>query len=178
MSLTHEDVAAILKIIDESPYDEIRLEMGDLKVHVRRCGEGERHEAESTDDAMPDFEVQRARPAPASSAAPAPRGNTVAAVPAAEHEPREGLIAVRAPMMGTFYRAASPGEPAFVEVGDKVKADDTLCLVEVMKLFNSVKAGVAGTVIKILAENGSVVQHGQVIVLIESDEYTADSAGQ
>lgn len=81
-------------------------------------------------------------------------------------------------MLGTFYRAPAPGEPPFVEVGDKVGADDTVCLMEVMKLFNSVKAGVAGTVVKIAAENGSMVEHGQTLILIESDQHMADVAVQ
>ena len=81
-------------------------------------------------------------------------------------------------MLGTFYRAPAPGEPPFVEVGDKVGADDTVCLMEVMKLFNSVKAGVAGTVVKIAAENGSMVEHGQTLILIESDQHMADAAVQ
>lgn len=81
-------------------------------------------------------------------------------------------------MLGTFYRAPAPGERPFVEVGDKVGPGDTVCLVEVMKLFNSVKAGVAGTVVKITVENGSMVEHGQTLILIESDRHTADAAVQ
>jgi acetyl-CoA carboxylase biotin carboxyl carrier protein len=78
----------------------------------------------------------------------------------------EGLVAVRAPMLGTFYRAPAPGEKAFVEVGQKVKADDTVCLIEVMKLFNSIKAGVDGQVVQILADNGALVEYNQVLVVI------------
>ena len=81
-------------------------------------------------------------------------------------------------MLGTFYRAPAPGERPFVEVGDKVGPGDTVCLMEVMKLFNSVKAGVAGTVVKIAAENGSMVEHGQTLILIESDQHMADAAVQ
>jgi acetyl-CoA carboxylase biotin carboxyl carrier protein len=65
-----------------------------------------------------------------------------------------------------------------VEVGDKVGAGDTVCLVEVMKLFHSVKAGVAGTVVKICVENGSMVEHGQALILIETDRHAADAAVQ
>ena len=74
-----------------------------------------------------------------------------------------------APLLGIFYRASSPGEKPFVEVGQKVAADDTICLIEVMKLFNSVKAGVAGTVTRIVAENGKMVENGQVLIHIKPD---------
>jgi acetyl-CoA carboxylase biotin carboxyl carrier protein len=78
----------------------------------------------------------------------------------------EGEIAIRAPMLGTFYRASAPGQPRFVEAGQHVKADDTLCLIEVMKLFNSVRAGVDGVVRSILAENGSLVEYNQILFVI------------
>ena len=78
-------------------------------------------------------------------------------------------MAVTAPMLGTFYRMPSPGEKPFVEQGDKVSPDDTVCLVEVMKLFNSVKAGMAGTVEQILVENGTLVEYGQPLILIRKE---------
>jgi acetyl-CoA carboxylase biotin carboxyl carrier protein len=70
-------------------------------------------------------------------------------------------------MLGTFYCAPSPGERPFVEVGSEVSLADTVCLVEVMKLFNSVKAGVAGTVVEVLVENGAMVEYDQVLMVIK-----------
>jgi acetyl-CoA carboxylase biotin carboxyl carrier protein len=96
---------------------------------------------------------------------------------AAESVP-DGLVAVRAPMLGTFYRAPSPGEKPFVEVGDNVGSNDTVCLVEVMKLFNSIKAGVDGTVVKIQVENGTMVEHGQILLLIEHGLIDAPGSSQ
>lgn len=81
--------------------------------------------------------------------------------------PREGLVAVSAPMTGTFYRAPSPDAPSFVEVGDTVEATQTVCIVEVMKLFNSIAAGVAGTVVEVCVDNESPVAAGQPMVWIE-----------
>ena len=80
-----------------------------------------------------------------------------------------GVVAVNAAMLGTFYRAPSPGAKPFVEVGGRVQPDDTVCLLEVMKLFSSLKAGVAGTVEKILAENATLVAAGQALILIRKD---------
>ena len=175
MALTHDDILKILQIIDESNYDEVRLEIDDLKLHVRRHGDAEHASREQPPD-------KQEKPRISSSGvsritqpvAPPP----AASKPVEEGPIPEGLVAVRAPMLGTFYRAPSPGEKLFVEVGDKVGPEDTVCLVEVMKLFTSVKAGVAGTVVKILAENGSLVEHGQPLILIEHELINAPGATQ
>ena len=78
-----------------------------------------------------------------------------------------GIVALRAPMLGTFYRASAPGEKPFVEVGQQVRADDTVCLIEVMKLFSSIRAGVDGEVVKILADNGNLVEFDQPLIFIK-----------
>ena len=78
----------------------------------------------------------------------------------------EGTIAIRAPTLGVFYRASAPGEKPFVEVGQYVRADDTVCIIEVMKLFNSIRAGVDGEVVKILADNGELVEFDQPLIFI------------
>ncbi len=75
---------------------------------------------------------------------------------------------VKSPMVGSFYASPQPGEPAFVKVGDKVKADSTVCLVEAMKFFNLIKADVAGTITKILAKDGDAVEFGQTLFLGEA----------
>ncbi len=160
MALTQDDVVNILKIIDESGYDELRLEFGDLKLHVQK--RGALTDSGATTPARTEVPAPVAAPATAAAPTPAP----AAGRPAAASIP-PGMVAVRAPMLGTFYRASAPGENPFVEVGDKVSATDTVCLVEVMKLFNSVKAGVAGTVVSILVENASMVEFDQAMVIID-----------
>ena len=75
--------------------------------------------------------------------------------------------AVKSPMVGTFYRSASPGAPAFVEVGSQVKEGDTLCIIEAMKILNEIEADKSGTVSKILSENGQAVEYGQPLFIIE-----------
>jgi acetyl-CoA carboxylase biotin carboxyl carrier protein len=182
MALTHEDVVSILKIIDESPYDEVRLEIGDLKLYVSRHGTGP---GAAGAPPMPQTLEPPVRslgsevPAQTAPKQIAPQEHRLPGqTGAAEAQVREGLVAVRAPMLGTFYRSPSPGEPPFVEVGSKVKSDDIVCLVEVMKLFNSVKAGVTGTVVKIDCDNGSMVEHGQVLILIEADQQPVETVMQ
>lgn len=168
MALTHEDVERILKIIDEAHYDDIQLELGDLKLHLKRHGGSTPGSMEASSG---NWDIARSI-APESLRADgsaAPTVTSAVSKATAEDAIPEGLVAVRAPMLGTFYRAPSPGEKPFVQVGDKISPNDTVCLVEVMKLFNSIKAGVAGTVVKILVENGAMVEYGQPLILIEHD---------
>ena len=89
----------------------------------------------------------------------------VAPVSAAPSEPSGH--AVTSPMVGTFYRSASPGAKAFVEVGSQVKVGDTICIIEAMKILNEIEADKAGTVIQILCENGQAVEYGQPLLIIE-----------
>jgi len=163
MDLSKDDVFKIIKIIEESGYDDVRLEVGDFKLHVQKHAAGGppivRFSGQG--EASPGAAVDAHWPSTAPALAAARKGP--------EEPIPEGAVIVRAPMLGTFYHAPSPGEKPFVEAGAKVAPDDTVCLVEVMKLFNSIKAGVAGTVVKILAENAAMVEHGQPLVVIQPD---------
>lgn len=100
--------------------------------------------------------------APAPVAAPAAAAAPVAAAPAVETG-----HAVQSPMVGTFYRASSPGAKPFVEVGDAIKEGDTICIIEAMKILNEIEADKSGTVTKILVENGQAVEYGQPLFIIE-----------
>jgi acetyl-CoA carboxylase biotin carboxyl carrier protein len=153
--LTQDDVRTILRIIDEMGDRDVHLEIGELKVHVTRG-----REASHAVSVPPTPSPAAAPVRPVENAAPPRRPHAGSEVPA-------GLVAVRAPTMGTFYRAASPGAPPFVEVGDPVGPDDTVCMFEVMKLFTSLKAGVAGAVAAILVANESLVDQDQPLVLIK-----------
>jgi acetyl-CoA carboxylase biotin carboxyl carrier protein len=130
MALSDDDVREILRIIDESDLDEIRVRTDGFSLHVVRGG----------------------APAPASEA-PAPAA-------------KDGLT-IDAPMLGTFYRAPSPGAAPFVEVGARVEADTIVCIIEVMKMMNSVPAGIAGTIAEVHAENAQLVEYGQPLFRVE-----------
>jgi len=160
MALTHEDVRKILAILDASSYEEVHIELGDLKLDLRR------HSAAAA-PAVPE-KRPGARVSPPSAGGPAPEP-APAAAPAPRDFVQEGAAVIAAPMLGTFYRAPAPGAKPFVEVGDKVQSGDTVCLLEVMKLFNSLKAGTAGTVEEILVENATLVAHGQPLIVIRKE---------
>lgn len=165
--LTEADVQKILKIIDESNFDEIRLEVGDFKIMARKRGAAPAPQAE--------IPASRSQPTPPPLAVPRPASASVAAAPsprapaAAPAEVPPGHVAVRAPMVGTFYQSPSPGAPPFCKEGDPVKATDTVCLIEVMKLFNSIPAGVDGTVARVLVKDAQSVDHNQVLILIRAN---------
>jgi len=157
MDLTHDDVAKILKIIDDAPHlDEIEVVLDGFHLHVRRSG--------VSGETEPARVASFARSVAQESVAIEP---DPASVPVAAPALGANEVAIKAPMLGTFYRSPSPEAPAFVEVGQRVRASDTVCIIEVMKLFHSVSAGVDGTVVRIPVSNGSLVEYNQTLVVIE-----------
>jgi acetyl-CoA carboxylase biotin carboxyl carrier protein len=144
MALSDDDVREILRLIDESKLDELRIETPDFKLHVRRGASA------PADDP----------PEPAEAAAPAgpvatPTGGS------------NGARTIEAPMLGTFYRAEAPGATPFVDVGTKVDPGTVVGLIEVMKMMNSIAAGVEGTIVEICAENAQLVEHGDPLFRVE-----------
>jgi len=160
MDLSYDDVQNILKIIDASSLEELHLEIGEFKLVVRK--RAARPDSQIGGEAPPDPSPAAVRPEPLPTASPAGR--------ASPRVQRDGMIEVRAPMVGTFYRAPAPGAPPFVEVGAKVEPDDVVCIIEVMKLMNSIRAGRRGRVVEILAENAELVEYGQPLIVIEPIE--------
>lgn len=150
MSLTANDIAEIARLLDESRFSSLDLQMGEFHLRIRRDGGGwvPREEDE------PDF-------AEAPSPAPEPEPLTQEAGAA-----RAGEVDVPAPLLGNFYSAPRPGDPPFVQVGDTVDAETTIGIVEVMKLMNPIRAGVNGTVVALLAENGTAVEEGQPLLRV------------
>ena len=166
MELSEDDVLHILKLIDESKFDYFQLEVGELKITVSK-GEPIPVSAASQGAAAsqsPGAAVAQgpkpapAAPPPATQSAP-PQGDAQAAT--------EGLVPVTAPLLGTFYVAPEPGAPPFVQVGAAVTEDTTVGLIEVMKVFNSVRASVSGTVVQVVAQNGQFVEYGQTLFLVK-----------
>lgn len=149
----------LIDLVAESEISELEITEGDGKVKIVKS----KPQAETTTVyspmAMPQM-YPGGMVAPQAPAAPA-------AAPAAEVAPaqEEGYV-VKAPMVGTFYRAPSPNSPAFVEVGKSVSEGDTLCIIEAMKLLNEIEADVSGIVKKILVENGEPVEFGQPLFII------------
>ena len=165
--MNKEEILQILKIVSESTLDEVHLESGDLKLTLKRHAKIEPSsgvEAASAPMAKAPVTEKRPQPPPdqkeAMPAVPKP-------LPRKEEVVPEGFAAIRAPMLGTFYRAPKPEAPPFVKEGQLVSENDDVCIIEVMKLFSTIKAGVRGCVSKICAENAQLVEYNQVLFLIE-----------
>jgi acetyl-CoA carboxylase biotin carboxyl carrier protein len=141
-NLSYQDLVQIVELIKStSHFSEFRLKVGDIEVSLRRSNGS-------------------APPAQA-AAAPPPLKE------ASERRFAAGMHVLRAPMVGTFYRAPAPGAAPFVTPGQAVEADTTVCILEVMKLMNSIEAGAAGVVKEVLVENGAAVEYGTPLLVIE-----------
>jgi acetyl-CoA carboxylase biotin carboxyl carrier protein len=150
VSLTARDIAEIAKLLDSSHFSSLDLQMGEFRLRIRRDG-GWSGRADDDEPAP--------APLPVETEAPPPLGQEAGAA-------RAGEVDVPAPLLGNFYEAPRPGDPPFVQPGDSVDAETTIGIIEVMKLMNPIRAGVSGTVIAILAANGSAVEEGQPLVRV------------
>lgn len=143
----------LIDLVEESGIAEIEVTEGEEKVRITRAV------------AAPSVQTVYAA-APAAAPAPVAAAATPAAAPAAPAA-RDLSAAQKSPMVGTFYRAPSPSAPAFVEVGQSVKEGDTLCIIEAMKLMNEIEAEKSGVIKEILVENGTPVEYGEPLFIIE-----------
>jgi len=145
VTLTARDIAEITRLLEDSSFDELELEIDGLRIHLRRSG---------------------APPARPAAATPNARATSTPAEPAPAPTEDPSLAAVRAPLLGTFYRAPRPGAPPFVEVGASVEPDTTVGIIEVMKLMNTVRAGARGVVREIRARDGVLVEYGETLLTL------------
>jgi acetyl-CoA carboxylase biotin carboxyl carrier protein len=149
MTLTTKDVAEIMRLLEQSNFDSLSLEIDGVKLNLQRGSPAP------------------VRPSAAStSAAESHPGEVPSAPPKSKPPSESGLAEVISPLLGIFYRAPKPGEPPFVEVGSKVVEDTVIGIIEVMKLMNSVRAGAKGEVVEILAENGALVEFDEVLLRV------------
>ena len=142
-----KELKALLRLMEGNDVEELEVEEGGRRIRIRR------RSAQAL--------------IPQAAMLPVPQATVQAA--GAPAQDTAGLIPVESPMVGTFYRAPAPGAPAFVEVGSRVAAADTVCILEIMKLMNSIAAGVRGRVARICVENATLVEYGQPLVLIEPE---------
>ena len=149
MQLDHEQLHRLLDALGESDIQEFRLEGDDFRLEIRRNLPVQSVVAPAPVAAVP---VAATEPAPAPPAATAIRGD---------------LLEVTAPMVGTFYRAPSPDDAPFVEVGSRINVGQTVCILEAMKLMNELESEVSGEVVEILVDNGMPVEFGQVLMRVK-----------
>lgn len=177
MSLSAADVAEIMRLVEQSQFDELTLEMDGVKLSLRRgaaaaigaggVAPGSGASPPSTPPAAPGNQGNSGRGASAARAGASPGGaadtGAMHATPASKSAPPADPNAheVQSPLLGTFYRSPKPGAAPFVDVGSQVEEDTVVAIVEVMKLLNTVRAGVRGTVTEVLASDGALVEYEQ-----------------
>ena len=162
--IDQDDVIQILRMLEESTFDELRLEMGGLKLVVNKGNK----KTSPMEDLKSDDRESTGSGAVVEPTVLAREERPDISQPSDIEE--QGFIAIKAPILGTFYSAPKPGAPPFVETGQLVSGDDSVCIIEVMKLFNTVKAGIRGRIAKICAENGQMVEYQQTLFLVEEAE--------
>lgn len=155
MSLSNADVQEIMRLVEQSSFDELVIEMGGIKLQLRR-GAGS---AASRSESKPVAALPVAAPAAVSATRKQPELPTSA--------PQASGQSVTSPMLGTFYRSPKPGAPPYVEVGSSVEEDTIIGIIEVMKLMNTVRAGIKGRVTSILKGDGVLVEFGEALIRIE-----------
>jgi acetyl-CoA carboxylase biotin carboxyl carrier protein len=163
MELTEDDVLEILKLFEQSKFDFLQLEHGERKITVSKGGyaptaAGGTHAATSSTSVGSSSAAAAHTAVPAAAPAPRPEAKP-SSIPA-------GLIAVTAPVVGRFYSAPAPSDPPYVEVGSKVVAGATVGLIEVMKVFTSIRTETAGVIERILVSSGEFVEFGQPLFLL------------
>ncbi len=166
MNPSIEEIREVLKIFLDSELQDLRLEIGSVRLAVSKSGAP----APAPFAPLPAQPAAPAAAAPKAPAAPAPAPSAPAKAPAAPKtfaEVPEGWVAVTSPSVGVFYRRPSPDQPPFVEVGNDVAASDPVCLIEVMKMFTSVVAPCKGRIAQILIDDAAMVEYGQPLMYIE-----------
>lgn len=158
MSFSHEDVQRLLQLLDASQFDELQLEAEGIRLSLRRNGAGS------------SFAPPTSSPAPVALQRPVTATASAAPVqPPAKPSSDPTLLEIRAPMLGTFYGAPKPGAEPFVTVEGRVEANTAVAIIEVMKLMNSISAGVAGVVVEVLARDGDLVEFDQVLMRVRPE---------
>jgi acetyl-CoA carboxylase biotin carboxyl carrier protein len=149
-----KQIQDLIKFVHKSGVNEVSIEENDFKITIKT------NQAPTVVTAT----IPAAAPL---AAAPAP----VAAAPVAAAAPAvsesDNYLTIKSPMIGTFYRSASPDKPSFVNVGDEIKAGQVLCVVEAMKLFNEIEAEISGRIVKVLVDNASPIEYDQPLFLVE-----------
>ena len=152
-----KQIQDLIRFVSKSGVNEVSIEQEGFKITIKT------NQAPTYVNATMPAEYHAAAAPSPSAAAPAPAAAPAAEAPADTSK----YITVRSPMIGTFYRSASPEKPIFVNVGDEIKPGSVLCIIEAMKLFNEIESEVSGRVVKILVDNASPVEYDQPLFLVE-----------
>jgi len=154
-----KDIQELIKFVAKSGATEVDLEIDNVKISIKSPAKKKRGEVDEVTTI-----IQQA-PAQVVAASPVAAPVAKTAAPAADDE--SNYITIKASMIGTFYRSASPENPPFAGVGDTIKEGDTICIIEAMKLFNEIESEVSGTIVKVLVDDASPIEFDQPLFLVD-----------
>lgn len=166
-----QEIREMIKLIDQSSIEEFVYEHDGTKVHMKKPSAAVPVEAvvKTVVEPAPKVVVKEEAPQAPAKAASAVQEVKQEEKPKQETANAENLHKITSPMVGTFYAAPSPDAPPYVKVGDKIKADTVVCIIEAMKLFNEIEAEVNGEIVEILVQNGQLVEYGQPLFLVKPE---------
>lgn len=159
-----KEIQDLIDFIAKSGLNKVNIETEEFKISVKRDADQKIKYVKGSDAAP----APAPAPLPAAPAAPAPAPAAAAPAPAAPAASDDSkYIAIKAPMIGTFYRSASPENPSFVNIGDEVKKGQVICIIEAMKLFNEIESEVSGKIVKVMVDNATPVEYDQPLFLVD-----------
>jgi acetyl-CoA carboxylase biotin carboxyl carrier protein len=159
-----KELQDLIDFIAKSGLNKVNIETEEFKINITRDASQKVSYVAAPAAAHAPAAAPAAAPVSAPAAAPQAAAPSAAPAPAAEGG---NYQAIKAPMIGTFYRSASPEAPAFVNVGDEVKKGQVICIIEAMKLFNEIEAEVSGRIVKVMVDNASPVEYDQALFMID-----------
>lgn len=164
MKIDLDQIRSLLAVVSQTDVTELTIESGDEKITVKKA-----NSVMVAGHVPTAVELTAPVPVPvaARASAQAPEAPKTVNNGAADEPEKSGMLSITSPMVGTFYRAPSPTAPSFVNVGDRVSVGQTVCIIEAMKLMNDLPSEVAGKIVKILVENGTTVEFGQPLFLVD-----------
>ena len=167
MKIDLNQIRELLSVVSQTDITELTLEFGDQKITIKKSAV---QIAPASIIAETPMAASVVHQAPAKQISFEPASAPAPAAPPKAEEPvsaNNGYVAVTSPMVGTFYRAASPTASPFVDVGDRISVGQTVCIIEAMKLMNDMPAEVAGKIVKVCVDNGTTVEYGQTLFLVD-----------
>jgi acetyl-CoA carboxylase biotin carboxyl carrier protein len=173
--MTFKEIQELIRLLSKSNLSEFKMKRGDFEITLRT-----NLYAEAKTTQVVSAPVLPVTPASVAAMPPAAPPSAPPPPPAAEKEkpveaaaPKESAgkkyLEIKSPMVGTFYRSSSPEKPPYVEVGQKIKKGDVVCIIEAMKLFNEIESEIGGTIVKVMVDNAVPVEYDQVLFLVEPE---------